>query len=58
MTIVWFIVWFVADRIGDREVLRLDPVNVWAATLILVIALDLGRQHAPGGHRPRTARKK
>ena len=47
MTFVWFVIWFVADRIGDREALTFDPVNAWAGTLILAIALDLGRQHAP-----------
>ena len=34
MTIVWFIVWLVADLIGDAEPLRFDPVNIWAGTLI------------------------
>jgi hypothetical protein len=43
MTLVWFIVWFVADRIGDREALLLDPVNVWMGTLVLALALDVGR---------------
>jgi hypothetical protein len=47
MTLVWFVVWLVANLIGDREALLVDPVNWWAATLILVVALDLGRQHAP-----------
>ena len=47
LTIVWFIVWLISDRIGDRESLTFDPVNWWAGTLILVVALDLGRQHAP-----------
>jgi hypothetical protein len=43
MTLIWFVVWLVADLIGDKEPLRFDPVNVWTATLILAIALDLGR---------------
>jgi hypothetical protein len=43
VTIVWFVVWFISDRIGDREVLRFDPVNWWAGTLLLTIALDLSR---------------
>lgn len=47
MTLIWFVVWLVADLIGDRESLTFDPVNAWAATLILALALDLGRQHAP-----------
>jgi hypothetical protein len=46
MTLVWLVVWFVADRIGDREPLLFDPVNIWAGTLILAIALDLGSTHA------------
>lgn len=43
MTVLWLIVWFVADRIGDREPLLFDPVNGWAGALLLVAALDLGR---------------
>lgn len=46
MTIVWLIVWFIADQIGGSEPLRLDPVNAWTATLILAIALDLSASHA------------
>ena len=47
MTVLWFLVWLIADLIGDREPLLVDPVNWWTATLILAVALDLGRQHAP-----------
>jgi hypothetical protein len=43
---VWFIVWLIADNVGAHEPLRADPVNAWAATLILAIALDLGTAHA------------
>lgn len=46
MTLLWFIVWFVSDRIGDRELLTFNPVNKWAGALLLVVALDLARQHA------------
>jgi hypothetical protein len=46
MTFLWFVVWLISDLIGDRESLTFDPVNAWAATLILCIGLDLGRQHA------------
>ena len=46
LTIVWFIVWFVSDLIGDSEPLRFDPVNIWAGTLILAAALDLNRSVA------------
>jgi hypothetical protein len=48
MTVIWFAIWLVANTIGDHEPLLADPVNGWAATLILAVALDLGRQHAPG----------
>lgn len=47
MTLVWLVVWFVFDRIGDREPLLADPVNWWLGLLLVAIALDLGRQHAP-----------
>jgi hypothetical protein len=43
MTILWFVVWLVADLVGDHEALRFDPVNWWTATLILAIAVDLNR---------------
>jgi hypothetical protein len=51
MTLVWFVVWVITDHVGSREPLRLDPVNVWTATLLLAIALDLGRGYASGGKR-------
>ena len=52
MTLIWFVVWLIADHIGSPEPLRVDPVNVWTATLLAAIALDLGRAHAvrPGRH--------
>jgi hypothetical protein len=53
MTFLWFIVWFIATRVGDPEPLRFDPVNVWAGTLILAIALDLSGVHARSGSRRR-----
>jgi hypothetical protein len=43
MTIFWFVVWLVADLIGDRESLLFDPPNWWAGTLLLTVALDLNR---------------
>lgn len=49
MTLVWFVVWLVANLIGDEEPIVFDPVNVWAGALLLAIALDLARQHAPAG---------
>lgn len=47
MTLIWLVVWLIADNTGGREPLELDPVNVWTWTLILAVALDLARQHAP-----------
>jgi hypothetical protein len=46
MTLVWFVIWLIADHVGSPEPLRFDPVNVWTATLLAAIALDLGRAHA------------
>ena len=50
MTLIWFVVWFVANNIGDHEPLRFAPVNVWAGTLLLALALDVNR---PAGIRRR-----
>lgn len=47
MTLLWFIVWFIADVTGESAPLELDPVNVWTGGFILAAALDLARQHAP-----------
>lgn len=46
MTIIWFIIWFIANNVGADEPLLLDPVNVWTGTLLLAIALDLAGAHA------------
>lgn len=43
MTIVWFIVWLIANNVGGHEPLVFDPVNAWLGTLIAAIALDLSR---------------
>lgn len=47
MTLIWFIVWVIADNVGDREVLRFDPVNIWAGLLLLAVALDLAAAARP-----------
>ncbi|MBX5440859.1 MAG: hypothetical protein IRZ32_04945 [Solirubrobacteraceae bacterium] len=49
MTVIWFVVWFIANAIGGGEPLTFDPVNGWTGTLLLAIALDLGRAHVPAG---------
>jgi hypothetical protein len=46
LTLVWFVVWLIANTIGSHEPLLLAPVNAWTATLILAIGLDLGAAHA------------
>jgi hypothetical protein len=46
VTLVWFIVWLIANNVGGHEPLKFDPVNAWTATLILAIALDLGGSYA------------
>jgi hypothetical protein len=51
VTIVWFVVWLVANLIGDAEPLHFDPVNVWAGTLILAAGLDLNREVATSTRR-------
>ena len=43
MTIVWFAIWLIANNVGGHEPLRIDPVNAWAGTLVLAVALDLAR---------------
>lgn len=47
MTLLWFVIWLLWNVVGDEEPLTFDPVNWWAGTLLLALALDLGRQHAP-----------
>ena len=49
MTVLWFIVWIIANNIGAHKPLLFDPVNVWTGSLILAIALDLGASHARTG---------
>jgi hypothetical protein len=49
VTIVWFVIWLIANNVGGHEPLAADPVNAWLGTLILATALDLGRTHVPAG---------
>jgi hypothetical protein len=46
MTFLWFVIWLIANTVGGHEPLTADPVNGWAATLILAVALDLAGSHA------------
>ena len=48
MTLIWLVIWFIANQIGGHEPLLLDPVNGWTGTLILAIALDLSAGNARG----------
>jgi hypothetical protein len=43
VTVIWFVVWLIANNVGGNEPLTADPVNAWTATLIAAAALDLGR---------------
>jgi hypothetical protein len=43
VTLLWFVIWLIANNVGGHEPLIIDPVNAWAATLILAVALDLSR---------------
>lgn len=45
MTLAWFLIWLIANLIGDREPLKVDPVNIWAGSLLLAVALDLSKTH-------------
>jgi len=45
VTLVWFVVWFVFNLVGDEEPLAFDPVNFWAGSLLFVVALDLSKTH-------------
>jgi hypothetical protein len=51
MTVLWFIIWLIANNVGEHEPLLINPVNAWAATLILAVALDLAGSHAARGGR-------
>ncbi|HEX7298290.1 MAG TPA: hypothetical protein VF257_04740 [Solirubrobacteraceae bacterium] len=51
MTLAWFIVWLVANNVGGHEPLTIAPVNAWAATLILAVAVDLARPPLDPGKR-------
>jgi hypothetical protein len=48
VTILWFVVWLIADLIGDREPLVFDPVNWWTGTLLAALAIDLNRPQVTG----------
>jgi hypothetical protein len=43
MTVLWFVIWLIANNVGGHEPLAADPVNAWTATLILAFALDVNR---------------
>jgi hypothetical protein len=45
MTLLWFVIWFVCNLVGDKEVLTFDPVNWWAGFLLLAVALDLNKSY-------------
>ena len=49
MTLIWLFIWLIADRSAIARRCCGTPVNIWAGTLLLAIAVDLGRQHVPSG---------
>ncbi len=51
MTLLWLVIFFVADIIGGSESLKIDPVNAWTVTLILAVAIDLNRPRPELGGR-------
>ena len=51
VTLIWFVVWLIANYTGGHEPLLTDPVNVWTWTLILAVALDLAGAHASQARR-------
>jgi hypothetical protein len=53
MTLIWFIIWLIANNVCGHEPLLFNPVNAWTATLILAIALDLGAAYARGAQKTR-----
>jgi hypothetical protein len=46
VTFFWFVIWLIANSVGGNEPLGLDPVNVWTASLIAAVAIDLNRPRA------------
>ena len=54
MTLLWFVIWLISTLVGDSESLRFDPVNWWAGTFLLALALDLSSHHATRSIKPRT----
>jgi hypothetical protein len=54
VSFVWFVIWLIANNVGGSELLVLDPVNGWTATLILAAALDLAGGHARSAAGSRT----
>jgi hypothetical protein len=43
VSVLWLVVWLVANNVGGHEPLAIDPVDAWTATLILAVALDPSR---------------
>jgi hypothetical protein len=46
MTVLWFVIWLVANNVGGHEPLVASPVNSWLGTLIPAVALDLAAAQA------------
>ena len=37
MTLIWLVVWFIANNVGGGEPLTFDPVNAWVGTLAFTL---------------------
>jgi hypothetical protein len=46
VTLLWFVIWFLSNTFDAHQPLIFNPVNGWAGTLLLAIALDLSAAHA------------
>jgi hypothetical protein len=55
MTLIWFVIWFIANWMGGPEPLHFDPVNFWTGWLLLSIALDLCAHQATASRSRRRA---
>ena len=44
MTLIWFLIWLIADNTGDPAPLCCDPVNFWCGALLFAAAVDINER--------------
>ena len=44
MTLIWFLIWLIADSTGDSAPLCCDPVNFWTGILLFAVAVDINER--------------